>query len=273
MYRRQFLNLLGCGCCGFFLTSCTKTPITERSQVNFYPESLINSQAEVAYKRLKDRVKISTDTKKTNEIKKISDDLINSLNAYYKKIQQPNPTSAFKWDFVLIDDPSINAFCFPGGKIGVFTGILPIADTEGSLAALLGHEIAHAAAKHSVESLSTQIALNVGISVADIFLGGVLSRTRETIGRTTGIDALQVGVLMPFGRAQESEADYLGLVYSSMAGYDINDSVSLWKNMNAKNKGKEPPQFLSTHPTSSTRIVQLRTWIPEVRSKFPKIES
>ena len=273
MKRRDFLLSVSCGCCSVFLSSCVKAPITERKQVSFYPESLINSQAEVAYKRLKDRMKISADVQKTNEVKKISEDLINSLNSYYKKIKQPNPTEGFKWEFVLIDDPTINAFCFPGGKIGVFNGILPIANTDGAMAALLGHEIAHAAAKHGVESISTQLALNVGISVADVFLGGVISKTRDTIGRTTGIDALQVGVMMPFGRSQESEADYMGLVYSSIAGYNINDSVSLWKNMNAKNKGKEPPQFLSTHPSSSTRILQLRTWIPEVRSKYPKIES
>ena len=114
MKRRDFLLSMGCGCCGVFLSSCVKAPITERNQLSFYPESLINSQAEVAYKRLKDRMKISADVQKTNEVKKISEDLINSLNSYYKKIKQPNPTEGFKWEFVLIDDPTINAFCFPG---------------------------------------------------------------------------------------------------------------------------------------------------------------
>ena len=160
----------------------------------------------------------------------------------------------------------------PGGKIAVYTGILDVAKNTNGLATIMGHEIAHAVAKHSVERMSAAMAVNVTTQIADIFTGGKISQTRNTVGRATGMDVLQLGIMNPFGRKQESEADYLGLIFSSLSGYDIRESVKLWERMAKKNKGKEPPAFLSTHPSSSKRIANLNGWINEVIVDYPPIK-
>lgn len=271
MKRRDFIINTACACCGFILPGCQSAPITGRKQVKFYPESFLNRQAAAAYKRLKARSEISKDVAMTKEINKIAKDLIKVIGLYYKKTRQPNPTKSFDWEVTLIESDMINAFCFPGGKIGVFTGILPFTKTKDGMAALMGHEIAHAVAKHSVEGMSRGIVVEAGVSVADIFLGGVIGKTRDTIGKTTGLDVVGLGLVNPHGRKQEAEADYLGLIFSSMANYNLYDSVNLWKRMNKKFKDREPPQFLSTHPSSTQRIINLRGWIPDVKKQYPPL--
>ena len=137
----------------------------------------------------------------------------------------------------------------------------------------MGHEIAHAVARHSVERASQAMTINLGTSIADIFLGGAINRTRNTVGQNTGLDIFQIGILNPFGRKQETEADYLGLIFASLSGYDIRESVKLWERMAAKNKGKEQPTFLRTHPSSKKRIENLNNWISEVIVKYPPIKT
>ena len=159
----------------------------------------------------------------------------------------------------------------PGGKIAVYTGILDVAENNDGLATIMGHEIAHAVAKHSVERMSQAMAVNVGTQVADIFLGGAINRTRNTVGRATGMDIFQLGIMNPFGRKQETEADYLGLIFSSLSGFNIKESVKLWERMSEAKKGKEPPQFLSTHPSSKNRIQNLTNWINEIILEYPPV--
>jgi len=136
---------------------------------------------------------------------------------------------------------------------------------------VMGHEIAHAVAKHSIERQSQALTINLGTQVADIFLGGAINRTRNTVGQNTGMDIFQLGIMNPFGRKQETEADYLGLIFSSLAGYDIRESVKLWERMSASTKGKSPPQFMSTHPSSENRIKNLKKWVKEVIIEYPPI--
>ena len=174
---------------------------------------------------------------------------------------------------ILVDnDKVVNAWCMPGGKIAVYTGLLKVTKNTNALSIVMGHEIAHAVARHSVERMSHAMTLNLGTAVADIFLGGAINRTRNTVGQNTGLDIFQLGVLNPFGRKQETEADYLGLIFSSLAGYDIRESINLWKRMYEKNKGKEPPVFLSTHPSSTKRIENLKNWINQVIVEYPPIK-
>ena len=137
----------------------------------------------------------------------------------------------------------------------------------------MGHEIAHAVAKHSIERQSQALTLNIGTQVADIFLGGAINRTRSTVGRNTGFDIFQLGIMNPFGRKQETEADYLGLIFSSLSGYNIKESINLWRRMAEKNKGKEPPQFMSTHPSSKNRINNLSKWVNDIIIKYPPIKT
>ena len=161
----------------------------------------------------------------------------------------------------------------PGGKIAVYTGLLKITQNINALSIVMGHEIAHAVAKHSIERASAAMTINVTTTIADILTGGKVSQTRNTIGRNSGLDIFQIGIMNPFGRKQETEADYLGLIFSSLSGYDIRESVKLWKRMAEKNKGKEPPQFLSTHPSSTKRIENLKNWIDKVIIEYPPLKT
>ena len=147
--------------------------------------------------------------------------------------------------------------------------MLKYTKNKDGLAAVMGHEIAHAVAKHSAERMSRAIATETGFAFADVFTGGVAGQARQVFSEMTGQDILDISVMKTHGRKQESEADYMGMAFCNMTGYDLNESVRLWKRMNEKNKGKEIPQFLSTHPSSVTRILQIRGWIPEIKSKFP----
>ena len=150
--------------------------------------------------------------------------------------------------------------------------VMKITKNTDALSIVMGHEIAHAVARHSLERMSHAMTINLGTTVADIFLGGAINRTRNTVGQNTGLDIFKLGITNPFGRKQETEADYLGLIFSSLAGYDIRESVKLWKRMAEKNKGKEPPVFLSTHPSSKKRIENLNKWMNEVIIKYPPIK-
>ena len=160
----------------------------------------------------------------------------------------------------------------PGGKIAVYTGILEVTKNNHGLAAVMGHEIAHAVAKHSVERASRALVLNVGTAALDIFTGGAISNT----SRTTGVDVAGMlrtfGIDNPFGRKQEREADYLGLIFSSLAGYDIRESVKIWERMKKANQGQEPPEWMSTHPSSDRRIEALKNWIPQIITEYPPIK-
>jgi predicted Zn-dependent protease len=256
------------------LPSCSTVPITERKQLSIIPESRINRQAASAYEKFRLKTKLITKGNKLNEIKQIGKKIEYAVSAFFENKDQEDPTKNFSWDYILVDnDKVVNAWCMPGGKIAVYTGLLKVTKNIHALSIVMGHEIAHAVARHSVERMSHAMTINLGTTVADIFLGGAINRTRNTVGQNTGMDIFQLGIMNPFGRKQETEADYLGLIFASLSGYDIRESVKLWQRMAAKNKGKEPPVFLSTHPSSKKRIDNLNGWISEVMIKYPPIKT
>ena len=176
--RRKFLEIFGYCSCGLMINSCTTAPITERKQLKLLPESTLNKQAAQIYENVKRKAKLSDDKKQLDQIKEIGSKIEESVSAYFASINQHDPTSNFRWDYILIDNDKIkNAWCMPGGKIAVYTGILKITKNKHGLAAVMGHEIAHAVAKHSVERASRALILNVGTAAVDIFSGGAISRT------------------------------------------------------------------------------------------------
>ena len=178
MNRRNFINLLGCGCISYGLASCTSAPITERKQLKLIPEHKLNAQAAKIYEKIKDKEKLSKDQNKVNEIKEIGSKIEIAISKYFENSNLEDPTKNFNWEYILIDNKKIkNAWCMPGGKIAVYTGILDITKNTNGLAAVMGHEIAHAVAKHSVERASQHMALNVVTQVTDILSGGKLSKT------------------------------------------------------------------------------------------------
>jgi len=271
--RRKFIELFGCGCCGLILPSCSTVPITKRRQLSIYPEASINRSAAKAYENFKSKNKLITSGKQLDSIIEIGNRIEFAVSNFFLKENGDDPTSNFQWDYILVNNDKVkNAWCMPGGKIAVYTGILKITQNDNALAAVMGHEIAHAVAKHSVERASQALTVNIGSQVADIFLGGAISKTRNTIGRSSGMDIFQLGIFNPFGRKQETEADYLGLIFSSLAGYDIREAAKLWERMSESNKGKEPPQFMSTHPSSKNRIINLNKWVTEVIVKYPPLK-
>jgi len=274
MNRRKFISYLSCGCYSLFLPTCSTAPITKRRQLKILPESKLNSQAAAIFEKVKSKEKMSSDVDTLEEIKKIGNNMEMAIEKYFDKSNLPNPTANFQWEYILIENDKIkNAWCMPGGKIAVYTGMLKITKNTNGLAAVMGHEIAHAVAKHSVERASRSVLLNTSTQLIDIFSGGKLSQ----VNRVTGINTVgllsQIGILNPFSRKQESEADYLGLIFSSLSGYDIRETVKIWERMKAKNKGKEPQEFMSTHPSSTNRIKNINGWMNEIVLDYPPIIS
>jgi len=272
MDRRFFLQVLGCGCLSLGISSCTTVPITDRRQLKLIPESKLNAQAAQIYEKVKEKEKLSDDINQLNEIKDIGKRIEYSISEYFERSNIVDPTIGFDWEYILIDNKKVkNAWCMPGGKIAVYTGILEVTKNTNGLAAVMGHEIAHAVAKHSVERASRNVATNVVLQVTDILSGGKLS----TVNRTTGMNTVglltQMGILNPFNRKQESEADYLGLIFSSLSGYDIRETSKIWERMKKSNKGKEPPEFMSTHPSSDNRIKNINEWVNDIIIKYPPI--
>jgi|TARA_B100000035_G_scaffold102156_1_gene86607 predicted Zn-dependent protease len=272
MNRRKFLSYVGCGCCSLVLPSCSTAPITERRQLKIVPEAKLNAQAAQIFEKIKEKEKMSDDKKTLNEIKEIGKKMENSISAYFDREGLEDPTINFDWEYILIEKKARNAWCMPGGKIAVYTGILEATKNTDGLAAVMGHEIAHAVAKHSVERASSALLVNTGTQLIDIFSKGKLSQVNRTTGMNTVGLITQLGLLNPFNRKQESEADYLGMIFSSLSGYDIRETVKIWERMKELNKGKEPPEFMSTHPSSDNRIKDLNDKMNEVILDFPPIE-
>ena len=273
MNRRKFLSYVGCSCCGFILPSCTTAPITERKQLKIVSEAKLNAQAAQIYERIKEKEKMSDDKKTLNEIREIGKKMENSISEYFDRENLEDPTINFDWEYILIDKKKVrNAWCMPGGKIAVYTGILEATKNTNGLAAVMGHEIAHAVAKHSIERASRTALLNTGTQLIDIFSGGKLSNVNRTTGMNTIGLLSQLGIMNPFSRKQESEADYLGMIFSSLSGYDIRETVKIWERMKKLNKGKTPPEFMSTHPSPDNRIKDLNDKMNEVILQYPPIK-
>ena len=272
MNRRKFLNYVGCGCCGVMINGCSTAPITDRRQLKIIPENKLNAQAAKIYEKVKLKEKMSDDLKSLNEIKDIGRKIEVSISEYFNRANINDPTTNFDWEYILIDNKKVkNAWCMPGGKIAIYTGILDVTKNTNGLAAVMGHEIAHAVAKHSVERASRGMLLNTGTRLIDIFSGGMVSEVNRITGMNTVGLLSEIGIMNPFSRTQETEADYLGMIFASLSGFDIRETKKLWERMKKANKGKEPPQFMSTHPSSSKRIKNLSEWENSVILDYPPI--
>ena len=272
MNRRKFLSYISYGCCGAMINGCSTAPITDRRQLKIIPEAKLNAQAAQIYDKVKEKEKMSDDIKSLNLIKDIGKKMEESISEYFYRAGIDDPTTNFDWEYILIDKKNVkNAWCMPGGKIAIYTGILDVTKNTNGLASVMGHEIAHAVAKHSVERASRSVLLNTGTQLFDIFSGGKLSQVNRVTGMNTVGLLSQIGIMNPFSRTQETEADYLGMIFASLSGYDIRETKKLWQRMKEANKGKEPPQFMSTHPSSSKRIKDLKEWENSVILDYPPI--
>ena len=272
MNRRKFLSYVGCSCGGLLLNSCSTAPITDRKQLKLIPEAKLNAQAAQIFEKVKEKEKLSKDTKTLDLIKEIGKKMEDSISEYFYVSKLNDPTQNFDWEYILIDNKKVrNAWCMPGGKIAVYTGILEVTKNTNGLAAVMGHEIAHAVAKHSVERASRGVILNTGTQLIDIFTGGKLSQVNRATGMNTVGLLSQLGIMNPFNRKQEREADYLGMIFSSLSGYDIRETSKIWERMKEFNKGKSQPEFLSTHPSAENRIKKINEWKNKIILDYPPI--
>ena len=224
-------------------------------------------------KKLK-KEKLINDSSKLKEIKEIGKKMENSISEYFYQAKLNDPTSNFEWEYILIENKKVrNAWCMPGGKIAVYTGMFYVTKNIDGLAAVMGHEIDHAVAKHGIERASRSTLINTSTQIIDILSGGKLSQVNQTTGMNTVGLLSRIGLMNPFSRKQESEADFLGMIFSSLSGYDIRETVNIWKRMKEFNKGKKSPEFMSTHPSADNRIKKINEWTNEIILKYPPIKA
>ena len=243
------------------VAACATTPYTHRSQLMMVSEGEEMQLGAQAYQQVLKESKIEKDPRVNEIVRRVGQRIAAAAN-------RPD----YQWEFVVIDDPNtVNAFALPGGKVAVYTGMFPVAQTEAGLATVMGHEVSHALARHGAERMSQQMGMQVlgtGLAVA-LGASGTSGVTQSVAMQAFGLGA-QVGVLLPFSRSQESEADHIGLILMAKAGYDPSQALSFWQRMEQSSGGKAPPEYLSTHPSHGTRVQQMEAWLPEAEGYYTK---
>jgi predicted Zn-dependent protease len=257
--------------CGLLslLSGCSEVEITGRKQFIIVPDSTMNSMSFQSYSEFLSTHKLSTNAGQTNMVKRVGGRIQHAVEQYCQENNIENRLDGYEWEFNLVEDPNLNAWCMPGGKVVVYTSILPVAQDEAGLAVVLGHEIAHAFARHGAERMSQGLAIELGGVALSTALKDKPEQTKNLFMKSYGIGT-QVGVLLPYSREQESEADHLGLIFMAMAGYNPQEAISFWQRMAAQKTGAQPPEFLSTHPADQTRIQNLKELLPDAMRYYNK---
>ena len=241
-----------------FIAACRSTPVTGREQLILIPESQEIQMGLTAYQQVLSKSKLSNDPEKVAMVRRVGERIAAVAN-------KPD----YKWEFNLIDDDkTVNAFCLPGGKVAVYTGILPVTQNEAGLATVMSHEVSHALARHGGERMTTGLLAQLGVAALDVGLAVKNQDPKmvEALNAAYGA-AAQVGVILPFSRKQESEADHIGLILMSKAGYDPQEALHFWERMSKLDKAKAP-EFLSTHPSDEKRVQQIAKWMPEAERQY-----
>lgn len=250
------------------LSSCSSVLLTGRKQLLLVNDADLLAMSLQSYKQFIDSVPASKDKLNTALVKKVGGKLSSAVENYLKTSGMEAEIANYAWEFNLVKDTSVNAFCMPGGKVAVFDGILPVTSNEAGLAVVIGHEIAHAVAKHSAERMSQQMIAQYGAAITDVLLADKPEMTRVGINTLYGLGA-QYGVILPYSRKQEYEADRLGLIFLAMAGYDPTSAIGFWERMSANGKNA-PMEFLSTHPSDANRIAKMKESLPEAMTYLKK---
>ncbi len=249
------------------LSGCTEIEITGRKQFNLVPSSIINSMSFESYSEFLSQSELSDNVEQTQMVKRLGSRIQKAVEQYCTENNLSDRLKGYQWEFNLIEDKSLNAWCMPGGKVVVYTGLLPVTQTEAGLAVVMGHEIAHAVAKHGAERMTQGLIVEMGGMVLSKALQKNAEKTKNLFMRSYGIGT-EVGVLLPYSRVHEKEADHLGLIFMAMAGYNPNEAVSFWERMTASKEGPAPPEILSTHPADATRIRNIKKLIPEAMKYY-----
>lgn len=242
--------------------ACTTVPITGRQQLKLISSSELNAMAFQNYGDFMKENKLSTNKKEVALVQKVGNNIKTAVEAYLVSINQSNLTEGFEWEFNLVESEQVNAWAMPGGKVVFYSGIIPVCQNEEGIAVVMSHEIAHAIAGHGNERMSQGMLVQLGGVALSAALQEKPEETKSIFMTAYGLGS-QVGVLLPFSRTHEKEADRLGLIFMAMAGYEPQAAPEFWKRMSKNSEGNEPPEFLSTHPSNSTRIADLEAAIPE----------
>lgn len=255
-----------------FIAACSKNPITGRKQLTLVSEQQMEEMAVTEYRSFLSQSKVvsSTTNKDAEMVQRVGTRIASAITEYYKQKGVGDELAGYKWEFNLVDSKEINAWCMPGGKVVVYTGILPVTQNEAALAIVLGHEITHAVAGHGRERMSQGIVAQ-GIQVAGNVALGNNPNTVNLFNNIYGPTA-QLGVLLPNSRKQESEADHYGLIFAAMAGYNPQEAIPFWQRMSQLG-GQKPPVFLSDHPSDEQRITDLQNWMPEALKYYKPVKN
>lgn len=248
--------------------SCSTVPLTGRSQLNMIPNSEMLAMSFQQYGLFLKENPVSNNPIQVKMVKDVGVRIQFAVEKYMAENNMADRLEGYDWEFNLVEDEQVNAWCMPGGKVVVYTGILPVTQDESGLAVVMGHEIAHAIAEHGNERMSQQLLQQAGAVGLMVAMRNEPVRTQALWLSVYGVGTT-VGIMLPYSRTHESEADRLGLIFMAMAGYNPNEAPEFWERMAAGKEG-EPPELLSTHPSSETRINDLRSWIPEAMQYYRK---
>jgi predicted Zn-dependent protease len=244
------------------LAGCAMNMVTGRNQLSLVPESQLQVMAITEYNTFLTANKVlSPGNREAAMVDRVGARIANAITKYYNNKGQGSVLDGYKWEFNTVDSKAVNAWCMPGGKVVVYTGLLPVTQNETALAIVVGHEIAHAIAKHGSERMSQGLIQQLGGVALEVALSQKPQQTRDLFMQTYGIGS-QVGAMLPWSRQQETEADQYGLIFAAMAGYDPREAIPFWERMSAVG-GAKPPEFLSTHPSDDTRMRKLKQFMPE----------
>jgi predicted Zn-dependent protease len=248
--------------------SCATVPLTGRRQLSLVSDTEMLSTSFTQYDQFMKENKLSTNTAEANMVKQVGARIEGAVTTYFAQNNMSSDLAGFAWEFNLVENKEVNAWCMPGGKVVVYSGILPVTKDATGLAVVMGHEIAHAVAKHSSERMSHELLAQLGGQTLSAALQSKSEQTKQVWMSVFGVGA-QLGAILPYSRLQESEADHLGLIFMAMAGYDPNAAIPFWQRM-SESAGAKPPEFLSTHPSDATRIEKIRSEIPEAMKYYKK---
>ena len=250
------------------LWSCSTVPLTGRQQLSLVPESEIIALSFQQYGEFIKTSRISRDPAQTEMVRRVGTSIQRAVESYFAQKQISRELAGFAWEFSLVDSNEVNAFCMPGGKVVVFSGILPVTKTEAGLAVVVGHEVAHAVAKHGSERMSQGLLQQMGGLALQKALEDKPQETQALWMTAFGLGS-QLGVMLPYSRTHEYEADRLGMIFMAMAGYDPNAALEFWQRM-SQSGGAKAPEFLSTHPSDESRIAKIREVLPEALKYYVK---
>jgi predicted Zn-dependent protease len=257
IYKWFFLGLTF----SMLVWSCSTVPITGRKQLNLLAESELMAMSLTQYQTFLGENKLSSNAEQAQMVTRVGKRIATAVETFFAEHQMSDRIKDFEWEFNLVEDDTPNAWCMPGGKVVVYTGILPITRDDTGLAVVMGHEIAHAVARHGNERMSQQMGVQLGNVALSVALEEKSEETKNVFLSAYGVGS-QVLLMLPYSRTHETEADKMGLVFMAMAGYNPNEAVGFWQRMSELG-GEKPPEFLSTHPADETRVKDLKAYLPE----------